>query len=181
VTSRRSSGYVVRSARGITEYYTGPPLEIPARRSERRRDGPRRTSSRGLATRHAGRRLLPVIVIAGQALIANHVAALRHSGRRSWRTLSMTGIIGSRSMRRSRHRQRGRHRRRWGPTPEVRASPIRLGRSRNTTGGPKGYAIGSAALAALVSLATTPTVLRAGLRPTFDSRRLGDSGLLIGG
>ena len=135
---------------GITEFYTGTrwnPVKAIARPP---RPATRRTSSR--ASPSACRRpLLPVIVIAIGILVANHLAGLFGIGVAVMAQLSMTGLIVALDA--------------YGPVTdnaggiaemadlpaEVRAITDPLDAVGNTTKAvTKGYAIGSAALAALV-------------------------------
>ena len=168
----------------ITEFYTGtrwPPGEAD-RRAPRRR-ATRRTSSKGSPSA-CRRRRSPVIVIAAGILVAHHFAGLFGIGVAVMAQLSMTGLIVALDA--------------YGPVTDnaggiaemadldesVRAITDPLDAVGNTTKAvTKGYAIGSAALAALVLFDSYTTGLSdQGLTTAFS---LSDAwviaGLFIGG
>ena len=169
---------------GITEYYTGTrwlPGEVDLTLvADRARDEHHRRARR----RACRRRPLPVIVIATGILVAHHFAGLYGIGVAVMAQLSMTGLIVALDA--------------YGPVtdnaggiaemadlpPEVRAITDPLDAVGNTTKAvTKGYAIGSAALAALVLFDSYTTGLRdEGLPAVFS---LSDAwviaGLFIGG
>jgi K(+)-stimulated pyrophosphate-energized sodium pump len=173
----------------ITEYYTGSrwnPVKAIARSSE---TGHATNIIEGLAIGMQAT-ALPVIVIAVGILVANHVAGLFGIGVAVMAQLSMTGLIVALDA--------------YGPVtdnaggiaemadlpPEVRAITDPLDAVGNTTKAvTKGYAIGSAALAALVLFGSyadgVHTQAKAGSALsslTFDlSNAWVIAGLLIGG